>query len=116
MLFNSLTYLLFLSVLAPVIAFGPRWGKRTLLLAGSLAFYAAWRLDFLALVVFSATVEGGLSEIGRISTRYLDAERYWSSFTRGVFIGDDCLAVTNNGIRRTAVPDTEAIIAELLFE
>ena len=71
---------------------------------------------FEGVVVFSATVDGGLSEIGRISTRYLDAGLYWSSFTRGVFIGDDCLAVTNNGIRRTSVSDTEAVIAELLFE
>jgi len=71
---------------------------------------------FEGVVVFSATIEGGLSEIGRISTRYPDAGYFWSSFTRGVFIGDDCLAVTDKGIRRATVSDTEAITAELVFE
>jgi len=71
---------------------------------------------FEGVVVFSATVEGGLSEIGRISTRYPDAGIYYSSFTRGVFIGDDCLAVTDKGIRRAGVSDIETVKTELVFE
>lgn len=62
MIFNSLTYLAFLLVLAPVVVFGPDRVRRAVLLFGSLIFYAFWRVDFTLLMLFSASVDyvGGL--------------------------------------------------------
>jgi alginate O-acetyltransferase complex protein AlgI len=57
MLFNSLTYLLFLAVCAPACVFGPAWLRRTIFLVGSLAFYAFWRIDFTCLMVFNALID-----------------------------------------------------------
>jgi len=71
---------------------------------------------FEGIAVFSATVDGGLTELGRISTRYPESGIYWSNYTRGVFLGDDILAVTNNGMRRAATSDTQTILDEIVFE
>jgi alginate O-acetyltransferase complex protein AlgI len=62
MLFNSLTYILFMLALVPMVVFGPKWLRNTVLLLGSLTFYAFWRVDFLALIVLSAFIDwyGGL--------------------------------------------------------
>lgn len=62
MIFNSLTYLFFLSLLAPLVVFGPATVRRAVLLFGSLLFYAFWRVDFTLLMLFSASVDyvGGL--------------------------------------------------------
>jgi len=57
MLFNSLTYLVFLLALAPLVVFGPKWLRNGVLLFGSLTFYAFWRIDFTGLVVFTAFVD-----------------------------------------------------------
>ena len=57
MLFNSLTYLLFLAVCAPLCVFGPAWLRRTIFLGGSLAFYAFWRVDFTFLMIFNAVID-----------------------------------------------------------
>lgn len=71
---------------------------------------------FEGVAVFSATVDGGLTDLGRISTRYPESGIYWSSYTRGVFLGDDILAVTNKGMRRAATADTDTIVDEIEFE
>lgn len=62
MIFNSLTYLVFLTLLAPLVVFGPAPVRRAVLLFGSLIFYAFWRVDFTLLMLFSASVDyvGGL--------------------------------------------------------
>ena len=70
---------------------------------------------FEGLIVFSVSAESGFSELGRISTRFEDASIYWSSFTRGVFIGTDVFAVTNNGLRGAPLADVESAPYELLF-
>lgn len=57
MIFNSLTYAVFLVVVVLCAQFGSiRW-RQGLVLAASLAFYGFWRIDFLFLVIFSATVD-----------------------------------------------------------
>jgi D-alanyl-lipoteichoic acid acyltransferase DltB (MBOAT superfamily) len=43
--------------MVPLVVFGPRWLRHFLLLAGSLLFYAFWRIDFTVLVVFTAFVD-----------------------------------------------------------
>jgi D-alanyl-lipoteichoic acid acyltransferase DltB (MBOAT superfamily) len=62
MIFNSLTYLCFLTLLAPLVVFGAAPVRRAVLLLGSLLFYAFWRVDFTLLMLFSASVDyvGGL--------------------------------------------------------
>ncbi len=70
---------------------------------------------FEGLVVFSVSAEGGFTELGRISTRFEDANIYWSSFTRGVFIGNDIFAVTDNGLRGAPLADIESVPYELIF-
>ena len=57
MLFNSLTYVLFMLIATPLAVFSPRVVRRATLLLGSLLFYAFWRVDFTFLVVFSALVD-----------------------------------------------------------
>lgn len=57
MLFNSLSYALFLLMLAPAVVFGPRWLRNGVLLLGSITFYAFWRIDFTGLVIFTAFVD-----------------------------------------------------------
>ncbi|MGB8398415.1 MBOAT family O-acyltransferase [Bradyrhizobium sp.] len=57
MLFNSVSYVLFLvGVTAAFWLTGPRW-RVWLLLAASAAFYGLWRPEFLLLVAFSAAVD-----------------------------------------------------------
>jgi len=57
MLFNSLTYIAFMLLAAPLTIFGPAMVRKLVLLAGSLMFYAFWRVDFTLLVVFSGVVD-----------------------------------------------------------
>lgn len=71
---------------------------------------------FSGLAVYNVSVETGLTEIGRISTRFPEAGIYWSSFTRGVFVGDDVLAVTDRGVRGAVVADIDTDQFELLFD
>ena len=70
---------------------------------------------FDGLVVYSVSVDSGLTEIGRISTRFPESGVYWSSFTRGVFVGDDVLAVTDYGVHGAVVDQIESNRFELLF-
>src|SRR3954471_9152277 len=62
MLFNSLTYLVFMLLMVPPAVFGPAWLRKAILFFGGIVFYAFWRIDFTALVLFTAFVDwfGGL--------------------------------------------------------
>jgi alginate O-acetyltransferase complex protein AlgI len=62
MLFNSLTYLVFMVLMVPPAVFGPRWLRQAILFFGGIVFYAFWRIDFTFLVLFTAFVDwfGGL--------------------------------------------------------
>ncbi len=70
---------------------------------------------FDGLVVFSVSPDG-ISEMGRVSTRFEQEGFFFSSFTRGVFIGDNVFAVTNNGVRGARVDDLATTPFELMFE
>lgn len=67
------------------------------------------------LVVYHVTAAEGFQEMGRISTRFVDAGFYYPYFTRGVFVGDRVYAVTNFGIRGGVVSDMTAAPYELLL-
>ena len=62
MLFNSLTYLVFMLLMVPPAVFGPAWLRKAILFFGGIVFYAFWRIDFTFLVLFTAFVDwfGGL--------------------------------------------------------
>jgi len=65
--------------------------------------------------VYSASPDGGLTELGRISTRFDEAGYWGASFTRGVFIGEKVYAVTNLGVREAATSDVSTVEAELFY-
>jgi hypothetical protein len=70
--------------------------------------------NFDGLFVFSVSAETGFTELGRISTTF-DQAYWWTAFTRGVFIGDDVFAVTNQGVRGAPIDDIESVPYELLL-
>ena len=68
MLFNSITYILFLTIFGSLAVWGPSWVRRTIFLLGSLAFYGFWRWDFLVLMIGSASVDY-LAGLGIVATQ-----------------------------------------------
>ena len=66
MLFNSLTYLLFLIVVVAIYWQLPPRPRLWLVFAASCVFYGFWRLEFLPLLLFSAVMDYGLA-------RWIDA-------------------------------------------
>ncbi|MCH8253601.1 MAG: beta-propeller domain-containing protein [Planctomycetes bacterium] len=70
---------------------------------------------FDGLIVYDVTAKDGFSEVGRLSTRVGPFSGPWTAFTRGVFIGDNVYAVTNNVIRVAPLADMDAAVDELLF-
>jgi uncharacterized secreted protein with C-terminal beta-propeller domain len=71
--------------------------------------------QFEGIVVFRATPEDGLVELGRISTLFDDRGFYYPGFSRGVFVGDHVYAVTDFGTRVAPVADLETIADELFY-
>lgn len=57
MLFNSLTYIVYMLFAVPMVIYGPPALRRFVLVAGSLMFYAFWRIDFTAMILFSAGID-----------------------------------------------------------
>ena len=53
MIFNSLTYLIFLALVIPLYWALPRTGRLLLIFAAGILFYGFWRFDFLAVLLFS---------------------------------------------------------------
>lgn len=57
MLFNSLSYLLFLILSVILVWSAPQRVRKWIVLAASLIFYGSWKVEFLALIIFSAFVD-----------------------------------------------------------
>jgi inhibitor of cysteine peptidase len=75
---------------------------------------------FSGLYVYRVTVDEGFNLLGRINTSVRDAsEPYWyyygGNWTRGVFIGDNVYAVTNQLIRSAAASDPNTVIDTLVL-
>ena len=87
---------------------------------GSVDAATGWQFpedSFDGLVVLSVSAETGFSELGRVSARFeKQGSWYWPSYTRGVFLGDDVLAVTDQGLRGAPVSEVEPAMYELSFE
>ena len=71
---------------------------------------------FDGVIVFRASVETGLAELGRLSTRFEEIGLYGPSFTRGIFINDNVYAVTNRALRAAPVAAVESAPFKLVFE
>ncbi|MBF0625725.1 MAG: MBOAT family protein [Magnetococcales bacterium] len=61
MIFNSVTFLLFLALVVSVWWALPQRGRLWLILVASLTFYGFWRWEFLGLMMVSATTDYALS-------------------------------------------------------
>lgn len=70
---------------------------------------------FDGLIVFDATVDKGVSELGRLDTRFEDAGYWYPSFTRGVFVSADVHAVTDLGVHTASAADMSTAKAKLFF-
>ena len=57
MLFNTISYIVFLGLVVPAFWVLPAGNRHWLVLAASLLFYALWRVEFVLLIVFSAYVD-----------------------------------------------------------
>jgi hypothetical protein len=71
--------------------------------------------QFEGIVVFRATPEDGLVEVGRISTMFEERGYYYPTFSRGVFIGEKVYAVTDLGTRVAPADDLATIADELFY-
>jgi alginate O-acetyltransferase complex protein AlgI len=64
MLFNSLTFLVFFALVFLLHRLMPTWGMRKgLLLLGSYIFYAAWNPPYIAILLFSTTLDWWLARL-----------------------------------------------------
>lgn len=57
MIFNSITYVLFLAVFTVLYWWLPRTPRHLLILAGSLVFYGLWRFDYIPVMLTSLTID-----------------------------------------------------------
>lgn len=71
---------------------------------------------FEGVVVIKVSIEDGLTEMGRIDSRFPASGFLWSSFTRGLFIGSDVFTVTDHGIRGAPISNIASVPYELLTE
>ena len=108
MLFNSLTFAVFLTLTLLLYRLLPGWGaRRNLLLAASYAFYGAWSPPFVLLLAFSTVLDWLLA---RRMGREPDAQRRrrWlllsllanlgllGYFKYGGFLQDNCRALLHS--------------------
>lgn len=70
---------------------------------------------FEGVYVFRVSAETGLTEVGRISTRFEEAPYWGMSFTRGVFVGNDLHAVTDLGVHTASLDSLGTTKSELFF-
>ncbi len=83
MLFNSISFLVFLSVVIPLYwHLGDRY-RRILLLLSSLVFYGFWRVDFIPLILFSISVD---YVAARLLSKETNARKRRSILFASVFI------------------------------
>jgi len=71
---------------------------------------------FDGLIVYRATVADGFSELLRLDTRMDNSPFQYTSFTRGVFVGDRVFAVTDLGVVEASVDAPDAPPASLTFQ
>jgi hypothetical protein len=65
--------------------------------------------------IYRVSAADGLTELGRISTRFDEAQYWGASFTRGVFVDQDVYAVTDLGIHSASMNDLSTEQSQLFF-
>ncbi len=75
---------------------------------------------FTGLLVYRVTIEQGFSLLGRISTEDSDGSCDWCgavqpAYTRGIFIGDDVYAATENVVKAAPIAAPEALTGTLML-
>lgn len=65
--------------------------------------------------IYRVSAADGLTELGRISTRFDEAQYWGASFTRGVFVDQDVYAVTDLGVRSASMNDLSREESQLFF-
>ena len=86
MLFNSVTYLCFLTVIVSAYWLSPSHARRWLLLAASLVFYGFWRVEFVFLIAFSAFVDYFVS-LKIYDEKHIGKRRAWLLTSLSINIG-----------------------------
>jgi alginate O-acetyltransferase complex protein AlgI len=86
MLFNSITYLFFLTVVVAGYWLIPGYSRRWLLLIASLVFYGFWRVDFVFLIVFSAFVDYYVS-LKIYDEKHLGRRKLWLLTSLSINLG-----------------------------
>ena len=62
MIFNSLSYIIFLAFIVPIYWALPFMGRMLLIFSSSLVFYGFWRVEFIPLLIFSSSVDWWISK------------------------------------------------------
>lgn len=71
---------------------------------------------FSGLYVYRVSVQDGFNLLGRIQMRTPSTDEFWySSWTRGIFIGDAVYAVDEYGVRAALTDDINATLKSILF-
>lgn len=65
--------------------------------------------------IYRVSAADGLTELGRISTRFDEAQYWGASFTRGIFVDQDVYAVTDLGIHSASMIDLTTEESRLFF-
>jgi D-alanyl-lipoteichoic acid acyltransferase DltB (MBOAT superfamily) len=86
MIFNSVTYLVFLAIVVPLFWVLPRGPRLWLVFGASVAFYGFWRVEYLSIMLISATVDYFAAQ--RIyAAQELWRRRAWLALSLGVNLG-----------------------------
>jgi alginate O-acetyltransferase complex protein AlgI len=86
MIFNSVTYLLFLAIVVPLYWALPRTPRLWLVFLASVAFYGFWRVEFLSIMLISATVDYFAAQ-KIYATEVPWRRRAWLALSLGVNLG-----------------------------
>lgn len=70
---------------------------------------------FEGVYVFRVSTDTGLTELGKVSTRFDETTFWGASFTRSVFVGQNLFAVTDLGIHSASLGDLSTQLSELFF-
>jgi hypothetical protein len=70
---------------------------------------------FEGVYVFSVSAESGLTQLGKVSTRFDESQWWGASYTRGVFVGGDLYAVTDLGVHSAALSNLATEQSTLFF-
>jgi hypothetical protein len=69
--------------------------------------------SFQGLLVYQVTADEGFDYLGQLNTELDNTSHWWTSFTRGVFIGDHVYAVTERAVVNAPVAEVDSLTASI---